>query len=123
MLYDPKWTPPATEIKLEPWQEILLKAATILEEKGWVQDGLHSPKGFCALGALQWACYGQVYTSSVFNKTDVDGKRERHNDVYIQACHNLGNAVRDWDIYHWNDNPGRTAKEVIDQMRTVANAV
>lgn len=110
MLFDPKWAP--TEIKLEPWQEILLRAADILEEHGWVQGQIgYDGEGYCAFGAM-------IKALATVNHMGLD-----------DAMMKLGNAVAtigspfDSAIFRWNDREDRTKEQVISKMREVANAV
>lgn len=44
MLYDKRWEPkiPATTPpKQQPWQKVLLDAADLIEEKGWIRGYYH----------------------------------------------------------------------------------
>lgn len=112
MLYDPKWTPAETEIQLEPWQQILLKAADILETHGWCQKSFGDyHHGFCAIGAIR------AVTAQPWDKvgiTDPDGRR---------AAMKLYRNIRGQTIALWNDTYGRTKEEVIAKLREVAHAV
>lgn len=109
MLFDPKWAP--VEIKPEPWQELLLKAADILEEKGWIQGALgFEKKGYCAFGAMLSACL-------------------KGNDNLDEATEKFANALNpnavhhDSAIFQWNDGTGQTKENVVSKMREVAHAV
>ena len=64
MLYDPKWEAP-TEITLEPWQEILMEAAAILDRDGWVRGAMHSASGHCIVGAIAIASRGEILNREV----------------------------------------------------------
>lgn len=123
MLYDPKWTPAETEIQLEPWQQILLKAADILEEKNWIQGEMDDRAGgYCMMGAMQVAIYGTttIVQDAYYGHVE---KEKDHHPVYIQGLGKLGAAISDIPVHEWNDRKGRTKAEVIAKLREVAHAV
>lgn len=64
MLFDPKWKPAEIEIKLEPWQKLLLRAADIIEEKGWCQHHMHRSGRSCMVGAIKRASKAESPLSS-----------------------------------------------------------
>jgi hypothetical protein len=121
MLYDPKWTPPETEIKLEPWQRILLDAATIIEEKGWTRGSYTDGTGYCALGALRIASGMHVTQSYSTNQL-------RHNyPDYWKAAHVLSDNITSCGdtgigIPCWNDSQSNK-NAVIAKLRETAHAV
>lgn len=57
MLYDPNWKPaivPAEVPKLEPWREILIKCAAVIEARGWEKGQYQDIAGrVCAIGAFR----------------------------------------------------------------------
>lgn len=111
MLFDPKWAP--VEIKLEPWQEILLKAADILEEKGWIQGSLgFDSKGYCAFGAMLTACSAGNF--------GLDKATEKMSNA---LNNNSTLHFHDSAIFQWNDGTGQTKENVVSKMREVAHAV
>lgn len=120
MLYDPKWeveTP--ADIKLEPWQEILLKAADILKERGWTQDAFTKPGGsVCLLGALNRA-----------DNLAADGCSILKGSGRLDSCYSPARALAEAKIIElicpggipwWNDNAGRTKKQVLNVLYKVA---
>lgn len=113
MLFDPKWEE-KVEVTLEPWQEILLKAADILETEGWIRGRYISEAGFCAIGAIRKASG----LSSDFNKP-IANLNLGTTPSYLIACRKLEMDVG--AISSWNDTSSK--KIVIDQLRKVANAI
>ena len=90
-------------------QEILLRAAELIEKRGWCQDRYSNDKGcLCPLGAMRVAtgyragteneqCLGKI-RPAVFRIGDLDN------------C----------NISDWNDAPGQTKENVIATMRACA---
>lgn len=119
MLYDPKWTPPETEIKLESWQTLLLEAATILETKGWTRGFYADDNGYCVLGALRAA------SGMMVNKTYSTAQLRTNYPDYWAATHALAKKViveQGGGIGNWND--AQSSKDVvIATMRDTAHAV
>src|SRR5437879_1675262 len=113
MLYDPKWAPPETEIKLEPWQELMLKAAVLLEEKGWIQNIIRNKNGFCAAGALFYSSaeplklVGELLRKPIYTKAI-----EKLKEEVVKAGYD--------NVPDWNDARGRTKEQVIAKLREVA---
>ena len=98
-----------TTTKDPTWQDVLLKAASIVEE-GWCQGALHRnengddcyPSGAvesCAEGAISRAT---SYVGSV------------------NALMGLKRYLGKQSINEWNDHPDQTAGEVADAMRKAA---
>lgn len=99
---------------LDPEAFLLLKAADILETRGWIQDKSAGHGGkdppVCVGKAIQEAAEG-------CNSLAWDGIRrfERHlgfphRDSWKEFC----------PIPNWNDTPGRTKQEVIEALRSAA---
>jgi hypothetical protein len=82
---------------------VLLAAADLLETEGWRQDhgdtDGHGPR--CAAGALD----AMKFTHELLKV--VQAKKAVYDDLA-------------WPITWWNDTPGRTAAEVIAELRKVA---
>jgi hypothetical protein len=110
-------------------------AALYLERHGWTQRALYrradgpaldpTPPA-CAIGALAMAVYGQplddVHTpdhpeAAFFNY--VEGLFEDYLDLGGHITSEPPHAGL--GIGEWNDQPGRTAGEVIDLLRTAAD--
>ena len=88
-------------------REVLLKAADIIEEKGWYQGNMIGPKGeLCMLGALNVA---SDYSLEYFN-------------VRTVVRDHLHISVKDksFSLSNWNDAPERTKEEVIAALRGAA---
>ena len=125
MLYDPNWAVPATEIKLEPWQEILLHAVNLLERHGWVQHNYGSTyMGFCTIGAVETAGWA-LYRS--YRRHLADGARMERppssaaaESRTASALGKVRKAIQSDDIAGWNDHPCRDKYEVINLLRKVA---
>lgn len=117
MLKNPNWQPAKTDIELEEWQNILLKAADIIVQYGWIQDKVGNVHmGFCLVGALQQAAYGQTFYSTY---TDVPGNVR--ND-YLTACRKLGEHIHSVTLYSWNDRNYRTKDQVVAALKEAVNA-
>ncbi len=95
---------------IEPWRQRLFEAADLLEREGWCQGMLHDDYGrHCTVGAIN--------------------RISKMNDA-LEAIRKLAFSVYGggvcWSsecsghLVCWNDQPGRTADEVIERMRSVA---
>jgi len=80
-------------------KDILLRAAEILEERGWCQGHYRHGGAFCAMGAIKEAA---PLNSEAMNALDALSRRV---EPHVAA---------------WNDHPSRTASEVIAKLREVA---
>lgn len=103
MLYDPKWEVPAKTKPAESWRQLLLDAATVLEEDGWTQRRVFDENGYCALGALYRANHCSIFGDD-FDRAAV--ALRAHTDDVISA---------------WNDAPERTKEEVVAALRKAAD--
>src|SRR5690242_9508575 len=100
MSYDMTVTPRVKQIAAE--------AADLLESEGWGQGHLQCEDGsYCLFGAL---------IHSATNQTENFGAWGNEVDAAAWAAIPEG-AV---DPVAWNDDPERTAQEVIDALRAVA---
>lgn len=97
--------------------EILLKAADLIEQKGWTQ-GAYARSGefevsslhreatcYCTIGAIICA----TGEARMLGRGVVDGTKAR-----------LFAMIGDHDIVSWNDTPGRTKEEVVEALRRAA---
>jgi hypothetical protein len=140
MLYDPKWEVEApVEIKLEPWQEILLKAADLLERKGWCQNQFERLGSHCAVGAIGAAhnskdnpvinySLPEPVHQSVRILLEAVNNAERQKDMDARtAWQKLFGRIPATKLFssvpEWNDEPERTKEEVVSIMRKAANVV
>ena len=98
--YRPCWENDVS--RLDDAGEVLLKAAEIIEERGWCQNALSNGTGFCAVGALGMA------------------SRERGGQGFTEAWARLEANVLGLNVADWNDNPFRTKEEVVAKLRAVA---
>ena len=97
-------TPPIKTIKLEPWRQLLLEAADILERRGWCQKHLIDVRGrMCTVGAM----------TSVW-----DIEADWDMSVVSEAQDELTKVVG--PLVEWNDTKGRTKEEVLKTLRYVA---
>jgi hypothetical protein len=114
MLYDRRWeippptlppTKPKPKIITEPWRQILLDAADLIEEKGWIQGTFYKRgEGYCIFGAL----------------TKVASKHDNSQSHLRAAQHQLQRHKSRRSIMRWNDADGRSKEEVLTALRTVA---
>ena len=106
---------------------ILLKAARLIETKGWVQgaiatdsNGLGVPSyhpdaiSFCALGALNRTLSDFKRVCVIATECNVMGFGHAHALQTVQA------AIESLAIPHWNDEKGRTREDVIDLLVAAA---
>ena len=94
MLYEPKW-----EVTTEPWQHVLLDAASYIEQHGWVQFAYRDGEKACAFAAIA------LSAATERDSYDAESKMKRYLNDNVQA---------------WNDTKGRTQREVIDALRKCA---
>lgn len=87
-------------------KDALLRTAAILETKGWTQRVYESEEGkYCLIGALEQAT-GGLQRTPLFDKA---------RGALLNVLHE--------GIITFNDEPGRTAEEVISVVREVAEGV
>lgn len=96
MLYDPKHD---NRLKTEPWRQVLLDAADLIERDGWCQKAFFRRNRSCVDNAMM-----QVAIST---------------DLYLKARDHLEIAVGQPPVV-WNDKKSRTKKEVMTKLREVA---
>lgn len=89
--------------------DLRLKAAAVIEERGWCQREFTNKTGACCL----------ISSLMEANPPPDDGDDRdmfARVDLRIQAVDDmrLGSQI---DAIHWNDAPGRTAAEVIARLR------
>jgi hypothetical protein len=126
MFYDPKWDKKLDEITKpkEPWQEILLKAADILEQKGWCRQEFSQNGKHCAVGAINVALNRNPSNDSI--------TRGNNPQLFLQVTEKLASKVPDtkrhltaifdkqvYKVMRWNDCLA-DGEEVISTMRKVA---
>lgn len=85
---------------------VLTAAADLLEEKGWTRKVAEDSQGrHCLVGALF-----QV----ILNLPPNNGS------IYYDALEAVQQRLPGGRVVNWNDNPGRTAEQVIALLRRVA---
>ena len=98
-------------------EEVLAKAADIVEQ-GWCQHQLEDSHGnHCALGALIKASEAEVNSLACLSDPAYLG-------AYRAALRELGGD--DWrkvDLVSWNNTPGRTPEEVSSTLRNAKRFV
>lgn len=105
MLYDPKWEVKTKAPTIEPWRQVLLDAADLLEREGHCKGQFYAEGARCTIGAI---C---KVTTNAITKPLGSGVPE----AIGRLCNVAGPYIPDW-----NDAPGRTAFEVIATLRAVA---
>jgi hypothetical protein len=109
--------------------DTLRTAAALIGTHGWVQADFGSPEeGFCALGGIYAASdiiecgpgtYATVYDTETYIVRElVDRGAIQPFDAELP----WEERVRD-TLVGWNDDPNRTADEVIDLFLTAADAI
>jgi hypothetical protein len=91
-------------------REVLGEAAELLMVDGWAQGSFHADDGrHCAIGAIA-AIAGQL--------DQFDTSRR----IECRAVNLLRVTIQDNNIVAWNDDPHRTAEDVILALKRAANA-
>ena len=90
---------------LDDASRLLLRAAALIEERGWCQGAYFSGERLCAMGALHMASGGRI--GDAFTAV---------GSVAIERLWKKLPTV----IPDWNDRPGRTKEEVVAKLRAVA---
>lgn len=98
--------------------EVLEQAADRIEERGWTQGAyLRTDGTCCARGAIRLTLGGEVGENFDEDKLYVSDGGDFECDVIWTLHHEL-----DTSLMEWNDDPERTADEVIALLREVAAA-
>lgn len=91
---------------LEPWRELMLKAADLIEKHGHAKGSYTDARGgYCFMGALHVAETGDTMGT---------------NGLSSEACHRVMKHIGSRGFIDWNDAPERTGAEVVGIMRRVA---
>ena len=125
MFYDPKWDKKINEVeKKDEWREILLKAAQLIEEKGWIREEF-SKNGYCMIGAIN-----KVLGRRPSNENFKTGKNASLGEEVVEhlskAMKLRGTGLFGADfpenrIMSWNDNKAKNKETVIKVLRDCAN--
>lgn len=106
MFYDPHCKP---QVKLEPWRELLLRAADIMERRGHCRGDYEDADGrVCLQGALRVAHQGHAKWLPSVSNTPIRN-----------AAHALSLSLGS-PSFIWNDEPGRTQAEAVAALRGAA---
>lgn len=93
--------------ELDDAAKILLKAADLIEQRGHCKNAYQSMDGrLCALGAIRVASGFDANSLSCYSVVNTPAMR-------------VALAVDD-SVHFWNDEPERTAAEVVATLRSVA---
>ena len=98
---------PAVTEPIEPWRQLLLDAADLIDRQGW-WDGTPTPRG------EQRTLHCIETAISAIGSKQIDMARS-------EASVNFSNYVSTPSIT-WNDAPGRTKEEVLAAMRGAARS-
>ena len=126
MFYDPKWDKKVKELeKQDEWRAVLLKAAKILEEKGWVQQSFAKRGSYCIIGAINKAI-GRHPSNDDLNR----GKNQPLFNEVVSRLEERIPRQRSWGnfgyyqgaakIESWNDDERRTKEQVLKTLRDCA---
>ena len=115
MLHDPRHD-------LPEWKRILLRAHEIIEDRGWCQLTLQADDGrVCLQGAVMLASGVELLRGPTGLITPAS--REACMASAMNAIRMLEQRLTSGEVWEWNDEPGRTADEVLRLIRdTVAEA-
>ena len=87
--------------ELDEASKVLLRAADLIEDRGWCQRALEDDMGrYCAIGAI----------------LQVPGTTDERS----VAATRLMKSICERDVAVWNNAPGRTKEEVVAKLRAVA---
>jgi hypothetical protein len=117
MLYDPKWQEPEIKPADEPWREILVRAAVLIDRNGWIQNSYETLSGFCALGAIHHVTRSRSDSRHKFSQKD---ELEAIDHLILD---NPRDGVAEYGVVSWNDRPERTKEQVITKLLMTANYV
>jgi hypothetical protein len=94
---------------------VLERAADVIVERGWCQGVFHCGSSVCAVGAISVVVNGDPIPVDRMPATDAF-------DLWLHDHRDLPPYGEDGLISDWNDEPGRTADEVITALRECAAA-
>lgn len=103
-------------------QEVLTKAADLIELKGWTRGQFQDEAGcLCTVGAIVLAGGGSF-------KYDEDGTPDDYDDPSdtgfgIADALNAVELVVGPELVTWNDDPDREKSDVVNALRTAAKRV
>lgn len=99
------------------------KAADVLRKQGWIRGALHSERGYCLVGAMNYAYYGEanVSSSKVFQRDYQRVWRLLQNEIaHLLRSQNVPIGSSDIAIPSWNDHVA--TKEQVFEVLAKASA-
>ncbi|AEV52041.1 hypothetical protein [Rhodococcus phage REQ1] len=98
----------------------LRKAIELLKEDGWIQGAMHTPGGYCSIGAIR---QGALHA---LGEDDVERNHQEFKDelslLREETDRLVRGVIRDRynhsSIVHWNDDGRRMVSEVLDVFET-----
>ncbi|SRR5258708_580819 len=121
MLYDEKWARTAVPVEapLKRYQELLLRAADIIEEKGWARGEWQTNSGaVCLLGAMGIAHNGRPYFA--FRGFTYRRARAAMARYLCEVEHAERLCLNMVICANWNDDDARSNAHVISSLRAAA---
>ncbi len=117
MLYNPKWE---EKINVAPtWRSVLFRAAEIVRERGLAKNHLRDGLGrVCVHGAIQVVIDGNTYPDHRMGPLEIESCQALCN--YLQQTGAEGIVA--YGAAHWNNEPSRTADEVIAALEGAARS-
>lgn len=111
-------------------QELLLKAADLIEHNDWTQGAYARNVNGCgvypnSISAMSFCVVGAM-TRTVFDESRErllrEGKSDSAADQILgrQAADLLTSQICQSDVPDWNDDPARTKAEVVQALRAAA---
>lgn len=96
----------------------LRAAADVLERDGWTQGDYGRPSGCkCLYGGIHFAVTDGESVSDV----ELSREEEKRADAAASRVMEVVDAGGWLDLLDWNDEPGRTAAEVVAALRAAAD--
>lgn len=120
MLFNPEWKP-AEAPTLEPWQEILLAAAAVIERRGWTRKTyVDYGNRVCALGGLQSVQFGhpgRLGNSNAYPMRHYQKALARFQ-AHLRRTYPYPQPT---DIVDWNDYRCKSKREAVNALREAAH--
>lgn len=110
---------------------LLTRAADIIDTRGWYQNGFISERGeVCMVAAMRLSAAEHVELPTIETRRACLGAksvwpesvRDELKGVFDKAVQQVARKINGAILDEWNDQPGRTAKEVVGTLRAAAEA-
>lgn len=116
---------------MERWRCNLLKAADILEKKGWTRGRLYDGQNYCVHGALAAAITGKIDPCGNYHETSQEACNlakyiqnsvlpQRNRVTLCDGRYLDANSPPTAYLASWNDSHSRTRAEVLKALRGAA---